>query len=979
VTIIHLFFTHKFSQSMKYLILHFSLLFACFIHPFIGSSQTINTQDSLALVDLYNSTNGSGWINRTNWLTTAPLSTWYGVSLTNGRVTSLNLNSNKVIGSLPSSLGNLTALNLLLLANNQISGNIPASFGNLTQSFTIDLSNNQLSGRIPSSLNTLPSFSLIHIYSNRFTFAGMEEFTKNPFNKYSPQADIPLIQNGNILSVAVGGTPTNNTFKWYKDNVLISTKTSDSTLTITSTGDYSVTVTNTIASNLTLYSISTANTQDSLALVDLYNSTNGSGWINRTNWLTTAPLSTWYGVTVRDGRVKELSLTNNDLTGRIPTSIGNLAIITDLNLSNNHLNGTIPSSLGALSKLIRINFPNNQLTGSIPDAIGNLSSLSALHLGNNQLTGHIPEALSNLSNLSDLYLNNNQLTGSVPVSFGNLSNLYWLQASNNQLSGTIPASLGRLSKLTGIELYNNQLTGSIPDSLSYLSKLGRLELFNNQLTGRIPDSLGNLTQLFSLLLNNNSLSGPIPSLIKLKLNSLHLQNNQFTFAGMEQLPSTFSSTVYTPQASISLNRRGSRLSVAAGGTLSNNTFRLYRDGVLSATQTGDSSFTIAGVGKYNITVNNAIATQLTLTSETVTLSTMLADTTVTIVQEINGTTPIDVNDGIMKLVNLTPTAGNNQLSGSVTTTVAIDTVVNTYQNQPYVQRHYDITPATNAANAQATVTLYYTQQEFDNYNAYVTSHNLNIPLLPTNGVNNGNIHIIQFHGTFAGTSDPANYNSEAVLIIPSVVWDDTNHWWVVTFPVNGFSGFFLTTGNIVLPITLLEFKGNARDHTVKLQWLTANETHTKQFAVERSSNGAVFESIGKVAALSITGTHSYNFTDANPLAGNNFYRLKMLDLDGKFAYSQNVNVQINTGHIIFSAYPNPTHATASVIFAATTSGIYQIEVADLSGKVITQLSGTSVVGVNEVIINMHNYTNGTYIITLVDAEHSKRSIKLSKQ
>ena len=75
--------------------------------------------------------------------------------------------------------------------------------------------------------------------------------------------------------------------------------------------------------------------QDSLALVDLYNSTNGANWVNHTNWLTSAPASTWFGVLVQDGDFVGVTLENNGLKGNIPNSIGNLKEIFFLNLSGN--------------------------------------------------------------------------------------------------------------------------------------------------------------------------------------------------------------------------------------------------------------------------------------------------------------------------------------------------------------------------------------------------------------------------------------------------------------------------------------------------------------------------------------------------------------------------------------------------------------------------------------------------------------------
>ena len=116
-----------------------------------ASAQT-NTSDSLALVDLYNSTNGPNWPNHTNWLTSAPLSTWFGVFLDGAYVDIITLQHNNLVGSLPASLGNLTELPVTFnFSDNKLTGSIPNSFINLSGSAPsiFLLSRNQFSGPIP--------------------------------------------------------------------------------------------------------------------------------------------------------------------------------------------------------------------------------------------------------------------------------------------------------------------------------------------------------------------------------------------------------------------------------------------------------------------------------------------------------------------------------------------------------------------------------------------------------------------------------------------------------------------------------------------------------------------------------------------------------------------------------------------------------------------------------------------------------------
>ena len=292
---------------------------------------------------------------------------------------------------------------------------------------------------------------------------------------------------------------------------------------------------------------------DSLALVDLFNSTNGPGWNNHTNWLT-GPVSTWYGITIDTNRVTGIYLVSNNLTGTIPNSIGNLSKLNTLDLSNNQLNGLIPTTLFYLSNLNYLYLFKNQLSGSIPDNIGNLSQLRVIYIFSNKLTGSIPASVENLINLQQLAVNNNQLNGNItsylcnlpdlkmldlgdnqlngniPSSIGNLTQLQYCYFNNNQLSGNIPSSIGDLINLIQLDISTNQLDGTIPSSISNLANLSWLALEDNKLSGIIPSSTGNLTLLQYFIISSNQLSGPIPFSIGnlTKLNWILFEDNQLS-------------------------------------------------------------------------------------------------------------------------------------------------------------------------------------------------------------------------------------------------------------------------------------------------------------------------------------------------------------------------------------------------------------------------------------------------------------------
>ena len=133
---------------------------------------------------------------------------------------------------------------------------------------------------------------------------------------------------------------------------------------------------------------------DRAALAALYNATNGSSWQDDTNWLSNRPLGEWHGIsTDADGRVTELSLGSNQLSGPIPSELGNFANLQWLSLYDNQLSGSIPSELGNLANLDTLSLYDNQLSESIPSELGNLDNLEYLYLGGNQLSGCVPAKL----------------------------------------------------------------------------------------------------------------------------------------------------------------------------------------------------------------------------------------------------------------------------------------------------------------------------------------------------------------------------------------------------------------------------------------------------------------------------------------------------------------------------------------------------------------------------------------------------------
>ena len=246
-------------------------------------------------------------------------------------------------------------------------------------------------------------------------------------------------------------------------------------------------------------------------LVSLYNAAGGDSWTDNTNWCSDKPVSEWYGImTSQFGAVSNILLTNNNLTGCIPESIGDLKYLVEIHLEGNHMTGELPVSIGKLQNLEYLYVNGNSLTGSIPESIGNLTGLRCLWLDDNSLSGNIPESLCNLTNLSDIHLEINNFSGELPASIGKLNKLRTFTAYNNNLTGSIPESIGDLANLKYCLIDGNALDGELPSSIGNLTALEEFSIAANNLSGSLPESMGNMISLKTLLLRENFFTGIVP-------------------------------------------------------------------------------------------------------------------------------------------------------------------------------------------------------------------------------------------------------------------------------------------------------------------------------------------------------------------------------------------------------------------------------------------------------------------------------------
>ncbi|MFY0605352.1 MAG: T9SS type A sorting domain-containing protein [Cyclobacteriaceae bacterium] len=299
-----------------------------------GSRQS----DSLALVDLYQSTNGLSW--RSSWdIENLPMNEWNGVTVSDQRVTELNLSFNELSGILPNSIGSLSEIEVIKLGFNQaLGGRLPLELGKCRKLRLLDISSTAIEGEMPMEFGDLIDLEYLNLSNNKLSGDFQELFRPLGNLKY-------LNLNGYVFSDSIPD--------WIGELV---------------------------------------------ALEELYlEGCNLSGGIPnevgqlkklKTLVLRSNSLNGTIPVSVKELKsLAILRLGYNALSGEIPTELGDCLSLSFLDLSHNQLEGEIPDELGNLTELGILSVGSNNLTGAIPSSLTQLEKLSAFYAHENKFTG----------------------------------------------------------------------------------------------------------------------------------------------------------------------------------------------------------------------------------------------------------------------------------------------------------------------------------------------------------------------------------------------------------------------------------------------------------------------------------------------------------------------------------------------------------------------------------------------------------------
>ena len=175
----------------------------------------------------------------------------------------------------------------------------------------------------------------------------------------------------------------------------------------------------------------------------------------------------------------------------------------------------------------------------------------------------------------------------------------------------------------------------------------------------------------------------------------------------------------------------------------------------------------------------------------------------------------------------------------------------------------------------------------------------------------------------------------------------------------------LQTITSVLPLRLISFTGNAiNTQQVKLQWITAGELNTKDFEVEWSDNGLDFSKATTIAASGNSSQNKqYSYIHSLPAEGNNYYRLKIVDQDGRFTYSPVVEINIAFTTVKVAVFPNPVADVLTLSIQGINNATMVCNLFNAEGKLVTTKSFAIKKGINRFSWNLAQIAKGNYFIT----------------
>ncbi|KAK4710255.1 hypothetical protein R3W88_004768 [Solanum pinnatisectum] len=394
-----------------------------------------------------------------------------------GDLTNLRLlifRGNDFTGSIPASIFNISRLqNIthLFFTENDLQRNIPNEFGKLHEIVWFEFEYNRISGAIPSSLFNISSLEILkarHNYLNGHLPYDLGTWLPNlqeiflSHNQFSGDLPAAICNASKLENLEVANNSFTGPIPMMLGNLVdLITLNLQNNLLESNPGATQLDFLNSLVTSRNLVSSMPTNIGNLSGLIFLGLASN--------NIVGNVPPS-FVGLQ----NLERLYLTGNKLEGTFPAELCSIRRLGLLHLGENRLSGEVPSCIGNLTEL------------RLPSSFWRLVKLDGLNLSRNLLHGFFPSDVGTLKAMSIMDLYFNRFFGEIPNSIGSLQYLVSLDMSRNAFQGPIPDTFSNLIVLEGLDLSTNALSGVIPKSLELLRDLKYLNVSFNNLQGEVP-------------------------------------------------------------------------------------------------------------------------------------------------------------------------------------------------------------------------------------------------------------------------------------------------------------------------------------------------------------------------------------------------------------------------------------------------------------------------------------------------------------
>ncbi len=200
----------------------------------------------------------------------------------------------------------------------------------------------------------------------------------------------------------------------------------------------------------------------------------------------------------------------------------------------------------------------------------------------------------------------------------------------------------------------------------------------------------------------------------------------------------------------------------------------------------------------------------------------------------------------------------------------------------------------------------------------------------------------------------------------------TNYQLVVVDSMTQFAaqgpGFYKLASDLFIPVELTSFSAEVTENEIILNWTTATELNNQGFEIDRSSDNETFEKIGFVPGFgTTTESKSYSYKIVEFASGTQYYRLKQIDFDGTYEYSEVIEVEgINPAQFtLFQNYPNPFNPSTSFKFSIPFDSNVKLKLFNMLGQEIAELLNSEIsAGIHHINFNASSLSSGTYFYVL---------------